>query len=65
MTKKEAIKLMEQGVKMTHYYFTPDEWVYIDNGQYVLEDGVECIGLEFWEWRKCSDWENGWERWQK
>lgn len=38
MTKEDAIELMKQGVKMTHAYFTPEEWVYIGSkGEYVLE----------------------------
>jgi len=66
MTKEDAIELMKQGVKMTHAYFTPEEWVYIGkNGQYVLEDGVECHRQEFWQWRQAESWKDGWERWKK
>lgn len=61
MTKKEAIKLMKKGVKMTHKYFSDDEWIYIGNdGRYVLEDGVECDYDEFWHCRQDEQWNNDW-----
>ncbi len=65
MSKEDAIELMKQGVKMTHTYFTPEEWVYISKGgEYVLEDGVECSHHEFWQWRQAEFWQDGWERWE-
>ena len=64
MTKEEAIELMKKGVKMTHKYSTPEEWVYIGNdGKYVLEDGVECDKYEFWKWRIQEYWNDGWSEW--
>lgn len=66
MTKAEAIVQMEKGIKMTHKYFTPEEWVYIGaNGLYVLEDGVECTPSEFWKWRQNEYWNADWNFWQK
>ena len=63
MTKQEAITAMCEGKKVTHRYFTSDEWVKSNqNGTiYILEDGVECSSFEFWRWRTdeayLSDWE--------
>lgn len=66
MTKEEAIILMQQGKRMTHPNFTIDEWVYIGiDGRYVLEDGVECSGYEFWRWRSDDFWNNEWTIWKK
>ena len=62
MTKPEAIDLMQQGIKMTHEYFSPTEWVTIKNGNYLLEDGVECSYQEFWKWRQETYWQTGWEK---
>lgn len=64
MTKQEAISEMMKGKKLTHYNFTPEEWVTIGSeGQYILEDGVECSASEFWQWRKDSQWLIDWELW--
>lgn len=61
MTKEEAIELMKKGVKMTHDFFTPTEWVSIGkNGKYVFEDGVECNHDEFWQYRQNEYWKDGW-----
>jgi hypothetical protein len=61
MTKNEAIELMKQGKKLTHKYFGTEEWVSMGNdGQMILEDGVECTPEEFWYWRKYSYWDKDW-----
>lgn len=66
MTKDEAIKLMSEGVEMTHAHFADDEWAYMDNeGSYILEDGVELSHREFWQARQGMSWQNGWERYPK
>jgi hypothetical protein len=61
MTKNEAIKEMEKGNKVTHQYFTPDEWATMENGEIVLEDGVRCSPYEFWRWRDTPSFDEGWE----
>jgi hypothetical protein len=63
MTKEEAISLMKAGHKLTHRYFTSEEWVKTDETGmiYILEDGVECSHYEFWHWRKDESWNTGWE----
>lgn len=63
MTKEEAISLMKAGKKLTHGYFTSDEWVKTDETGmiYILEDGVECPKYEFWHWRTDESWNNDWE----
>lgn len=62
MDKAQAIAEMKKGKKLTHKYFTEDEWVTIGvNGQYVLEDGVECSFYEFWRWRQSEAFNSDWE----
>ena len=59
MTKQEAIEQMEKGVKITHPYFQPDEWMTMKKGKIFLEDGVKCYPREFWVYRTEGDWNDG------
>jgi len=62
MTKSEAIQAMREGKKVTHRYFTDDEWVKITpTGLYEFEDGVVCPSLLFWQDRQGEYWEDGWD----
>jgi hypothetical protein len=45
MSKEEAIQAMKEGKKVTHRFFSSDEWMTIENGFLLLEDGVR-ISLE-------------------
>lgn len=47
MTKAEAIQAMQEGYKVTHRYFSPEEWMTMRMGMMVLEDGVVCTPQEF------------------
>lgn len=60
MNKQEAIQAMLEGKKVTHLYFSNDEWVTMENGQILLEDGVRCSPNEFWRWRTDAMWETDW-----
>jgi len=60
MNKLEAISAMMQGKKMTHCYFSYDEWVTIRGGHFVFEDGVQCSPALFWHDRTIPGWLNGW-----
>jgi hypothetical protein len=59
MTKQEAIEAMRAGKKVTHEWFTPDEWMTMQGGLIHLEDGVKCPPSEFWRWRTDSSWNDG------
>lgn len=61
MTKEEAIVQMKKGKKITHRYFTSDEWMTIENGMYLLEDGVRVSEKEFWHYRQQDSWKDGYE----
>jgi len=52
---------MREGKKVTHKYFSPEEWATQDNGQILLEDGVRCSPAEFWKYRQSSIFDNDWE----
>ena len=63
MTRQEAIKAMREGKKVTHRWFSPEEWATQEHGLIVLEDGVKCSPSLFWLDRRTSDWDNDWELW--
>ena len=61
MNKQEAILAMQEGKKVTHRYFSPNEWMAMKDGMIVLEDGVICPPEEFWQWRTDAVWNDGYE----
>jgi hypothetical protein len=61
MTKAEAIQAMSEGKKVTHYHFTPEEWMAMtSDGKYLFEDDVKCSPVEFWRWRTDPTYDNDW-----
>ncbi len=65
MTQSEAIYHMGEGEKVTHRFFTENEWVKLgEPGYYILEDGVTVPENEFWRYRDGSEWLNDWEIWK-
>jgi hypothetical protein len=63
MTKTEAIAEMEKGKKIKHIGFSSDEWMTIQGGKILLEDGVICDHYEFWRWRREDYWKDGYSLW--
>ena len=59
MTKQEAISEMKNGKKITHTWFDRTEWMTIENGKLLLEDGVRCSLLEFFSYRTDESWDDG------
>ena len=63
MTLEEAVKLAKNGVKMTHTYFTSDEYITMRGNMVVFEDGVHMYLLD---WIKDKDYLNdGWSKFDK
>ena len=60
MTKQTAIQAMQDGAKVRHENFSPDEWMKMEGNEIVLEDGVRCTPDEFWIHRQGEDWQDGW-----
>lgn len=61
-TKKEAIELMKEGYKMTHFCFEPREWcTIISDGLILFEDGYKVTLKQFWLDRANPVWEKGWK----
>ena len=52
---------MKEGKKVTHRFFSSDEWMTIENGFLLLEDGVRISLEDFFNFRSDSLWDNGYE----
>jgi len=63
MNKYEAVKAMAEGQKLTHIWFSPEEWVTIKQARFLFEDGCRCTIKEFWSSRTHPDWNEGWSLW--
>lgn len=70
MNIHEAKLALSEGKKVTHNYFLDGEFVYLEcvnpntmpvKYEMVFEDGNTQEEGEFWELRKGSQWDNGWE----
>lgn len=61
MNKKEAILAIQEGKKVTHRRFAPNEWMTMLMGMIVFEDGAVCTPQEFWQWRTNPIWDNGYK----
>lgn len=48
MTRAQAYQAMQEGLKITHRYFTADEYYYLYNDKIIAEDGVNHTSV-FWE----------------
>lgn len=62
LTKEQAIAAMKEGNKVTHLYFTDDEWVKSDKEGdiYTFDDGVSITSKEFWNLRSINSYNKGW-----
>lgn len=59
MTKTKAIKKMNEGEKITHRLFSDDEWMTIDDGALLFDDGLKLNPNHFWQCRTGRTWETG------
>ena len=48
MNKSEAIEQMKEGRKITHHLFSKNEWMSIENGRIVTEDGYKHNPFTYW-----------------
>lgn len=63
MTKQEAIEQMQKGKKVTHRFFTNDEWIESNlHGTMLFLSGIShCSANEFWRDRTDESWNSDWE----
>lgn len=62
MTKELALQAMIDGEKVTHRYFTSDEYIYMVAQNIFTEEGYDCgtVNSAFWRERNGENWENSW-----
>ena len=65
MSKDDAIKAMRNGKKVTHPFFTSDEWISMEGNKIVCEDGCRHNFYEFWSIRTNLGFLAGWEIFDK
>lgn len=62
MSWEDAKEAMRNGEKVTHQYFSDNEWMKGTSNpfMYMFEDGVKIAEGEFFRWRKTG-FTDGWE----
>ena len=61
LTKDEAYEMMVAGHKISHEYYTDEEYLTIDkNGVIYDEKGIKMGTKNDSFWRKNQHWPNGW-----
>lgn len=60
MYKSEAISAMQTGQRITHRFFSDDEFITMKDGKVVDEKGYTFDPDEFWMERTGKDWETDW-----
>lgn len=61
MNRQQAKEALANGAKLTHRYFTSEEWVKsMGDGMYIFEDGIMCNVDGFWMDRKDGSFDSGW-----
>lgn len=59
MTKDQAIEAMKEGNSIFHENFSNDEWMKMECGMIVFEDGCRCTPAMFWHGRDGESWDEG------
>lgn len=65
LTKAQAIEEMKKGHKVTHRFFSDDEWVTMQGNIIRMEQGQGCWASQFWKDRDGAEWEYNWELWEE
>lgn len=60
MTKTEAIQATKEGKKVTHRYFSNDEYLYRDNSGILRTEEGYPVKPEFWSYRTDASWDSDW-----
>ncbi len=59
MTREDAFKEMKKGNKITHSYFSDEEFYEMKDGKIIAEDGVDHTSV-FWSDKHATWRQNGW-----
>lgn len=60
MNIAEALKELDLGNKITHRFFTDEEYLVKIEGSILTEEGY-IVTREFWELRTGEEWQIDWE----
>ena len=60
MTKGNAIKAMKKGKRVTHRFFSDDEWITIMADKETIVDENDTKHFTFWVYREGSAWQEDW-----
>lgn len=60
MTRREAIQAMKKGFKVTHDYFSSNEYITMIDDKIVTEEGYKFNTTEFWSYRTDEHWDTDW-----
>ena len=63
MTREQALQAMKYGCKVTHTYFTDDEFIYMRDHHFFSEEGYDFSTVfgEFWrEKSRNENFDDGW-----
>ncbi len=60
LTKSEAKEELNNGEKISHLYFTDDEWIVKKDGKIVDEKGYFLDEFEFWFYRTHPNFDTNW-----
>lgn len=60
ISKDEAYKLMEQGLRISHEYYSEDEYLIMRNGMIFDEEGHFMGTKDDDFWSNRQKWETGW-----
>jgi hypothetical protein len=64
MTKAEAMAAMREGKKVTHRWFSDNEWMSMQDGKVLTEEGYKHDQREFWRYRTDESWNDGYSLWE-
>lgn len=67
LSREEALQLMIDGVKVTHRYFTREEYIYMKGQNIFGEDGCNfgTVNDEFWMGKRVLGFMDGWKTYKK
>lgn len=61
ITKDEAYKLMCKGHRISHEYYSDDEYLYMKGSIIYTEEGYPCGNYLDKFWKEIQRWPTGWK----
>ena len=65
MKRQEAIQAMLDGYKIAHKYFMDHEWISMEHGMIITEEGYKCHPIDFWGDRRDEIFNSDWSIWEE